>query len=322
MTNHFMRRALAWILVLPALGVLGCSGDSATSNSSVRAVRIPQSDYVVGLGGTRQIDLFAYDDRDNSLPLPTGISWSSSDPLRVTVDASGNARGMTLGGPVTITASMRDMTATTRVTVRPASVSISPALDSVSFGQSVQLTATARDANGAPVEAGATTWSVTPDSVATISPTGLLTAGTGGMFTVTATVYFVTAQVTTGVSSAYDGTWVGTGTNTYGEPQAVRFNVRFGSIGVFVVPDIRTTCGPQTPSQYVAVLGVPVVDGRFTYGPYVGGTYVGGTIIGTFTSPTTLSGNYTGIRLVAVACPDGGMASPIGITSAFTATKQ
>ena len=129
-------------------------------------------------------------------------------------------------------------------------------------------------------------------------------------------IYFVTAQLTTGVSSAYDGTWVGTGTNTYGQPQTVRFNVRFGSIGVFVIPDIRTTCGPQTPSQYAAVLATPIVNDRFTYVPNVSGS-----IAGTFTSPTTLTGSYS-VRLVPVACPDGGMANPINISSAFTATKQ
>ncbi len=316
MTSSSVRRALGCLLIVPALNLLGCSGDGVTNNSAaVQSMTIAQSDYFLGLGGTRQVDLFAYDDRGNWLPVPAGVTWTSSDPTLVTVDSTGTVRGVALGGPVTITATFGGMTASSRATVRPAAVTISPALDSILFGQSVQLTATARDVNGAAVEAGPVTWSISPPNVATISPTGLLTAGTGGTFTVTATIDAVAGQLSTGVSSQFDGTWVGTGTNSYGQPQAVRFNVRFGLMGLFVIPDVRTSCGPTVTTQYTVVLGVPVVADQFRY------SVSSVTIAGAFTSPATVTGTY-GLSLMPVPCMDFGSSGWILVSSAFTATKQ
>ncbi len=325
MVNQFMQRARAWMLLVPTLGALGCAGDNATSNGPVVAtVMIAQADYIVGLRATRQIELFAYDDRNNPIPLPAGIVWNSSDPSRVTVDAAGTARGVILGGPVTITASMASGMASTRVIVRPASVTISPALDSVVFGQSVQLTATARDADGTAVEAGATTWSVAPTSAATISPTGLVTAGTGGAFTVTATIDAVTGRLSTGVTSPFDGSWVGAGLNGYGQPQTIRFNVRFGLIALFLIPDVRTSCGFQVTTQFADTLSVPIVDGSFTYRvlePFGGGA-TAYTIAGTFLSPTTMTGSYVNVHLPPVQCAGGGLGSPSYVTSTYNAAKQ
>jgi hypothetical protein len=318
MKNQCLLRARAWMVLGPALSVFACARDGATvSGPAVANVIIPQSEYFLGLGAARQIELIAYDGRNNPVPLPAGITWQSSDSSRVTVDATGNARGIALGGPVTITASMTGKTVSTRVTVRPATVTLSPALDSVLAGQTVQFTATARDAAGGAIDAGPTTWSVTPATAASITPSGVLTAGTGGVFTVTATIYSVGAELTTGVTSQYDGTWVGNGTNSYGEPQSVRFNIRFGSVGLFLIPDVHTSCGAQVRGQYSAQLGVPIVNDRFTFQ-----VTASASIVGIFTSPTTVTGNYGTIVLQPIPCPGVGTSGNVFLTSAYTATKQ
>ncbi len=321
--NHITRRTRAWLVALPIFLVLACSRDSgAVSGPAVTTVAMARSDYTIGLGATSNIELFAYDENGNSMPLPTGITWTSGDPTLVSVDAGGNVHGVALGGPVAITASIARSTASTRITVRPASVSISPALDSVPRGQSVQLTAAARDASGAEVAAGATTWSVAPASVATISPTGLLTAVATGTFTVTATIYAVNAQLSSGVPSQYDGTWVGTATNSYGRPQAIRFNVRFATVGLFVIPDVPTSCGPQVTVQYSSVLGAAIVNDRFYQlapsTPGASSFY----IVGVFTSPTTVVGSVETITWWSFPCTGGGWSGWTTFASGYNAARQ
>src|SRR6266853_328242 len=81
-------------------------------------------------------------------------------------------------------------TATITVACPPApvaSVSLTPAAASVLTGQTVQLTATPKDANGNPLAGRAVTWSTDNGSVATVSGTGLVTAAGAGSATITAT---------------------------------------------------------------------------------------------------------------------------------------
>ena len=68
------------------------------------------------------------------------------------------------------------------------SISISPAqVDLSSFGETLQLTATVRDQNGQPIAGAPVNWAGSDNSVATVSPAGLVTAVQNGNVTVTAT---------------------------------------------------------------------------------------------------------------------------------------
>src|SRR5688572_13016825 len=69
-----------------------------------------------------------------------------------------------------------------------ATVSITPAVNTVEPGTTVQLTATPRTASGVALSGLATTWSSSNQSAATVNSSGLLTAATGGTTTITATV--------------------------------------------------------------------------------------------------------------------------------------
>jgi uncharacterized protein YjdB len=73
-------------------------------------------------------------------------------------------------------------------TVPVASVTVSPVSASVPQGQTVQLTATPKDASGTPLTGRVVTWSSGNTAVATVSPSGLVTGvGAGGPVTITAT---------------------------------------------------------------------------------------------------------------------------------------
>src|SRR3989449_1081622 len=68
-----------------------------------------------------------------------------------------------------------------------ASVSVAPAAASVQVSGTVQLTATPKDANGAPLSGRTVTWASSNTSVASITGSGLVTGAAAGSATITAT---------------------------------------------------------------------------------------------------------------------------------------
>jgi len=72
-------------------------------------------------------------------------------------------------------------------TAAVASVTVSPPSASVQVGQTAQLTATPKQASGAPLGGRVVTWSTSDSTVARVSTTGLVTGRAAGSATVTAT---------------------------------------------------------------------------------------------------------------------------------------
>src|SRR5207244_1302115 len=107
------------------------------------------------------------------------------------VDGNGLVTGGTAGS-ATITATSEGQSGTSSITVSNvpvpvSSVTVSPASASVSAGQTVQLTATPKDANGNPLAGRVITWASSNTSVATVTGTGLVSGGAAGSATITAT---------------------------------------------------------------------------------------------------------------------------------------
>src|SRR5207302_1914169 len=118
------------------------------------------------------------------------ITWQSSNSAIASVNGSGLVSGVAAGGPVTITATSEGQSGTASITVSGvpvASVTVSPASASVPAGQTVQLSATLRDANGNILTGRSVTWASNNTSVATVTGTGLVTGKVAGSATITAT---------------------------------------------------------------------------------------------------------------------------------------
>src|SRR5207253_166333 len=116
------------------------------------------------------------------------VTWSSSNAAVATVSSSGLVSGVTPGS-VTITATSEGKSGTSTITVTPvpvASVEVTPATASVQAGQTVQLTATPRDAVGNPLSGRTVTWSTSNTAVATVNSSGLVSGVTPGTATITA----------------------------------------------------------------------------------------------------------------------------------------
>src|SRR5207247_2818437 len=115
------------------------------------------------------------------------ITWSSSNASFASVNGSGLVTGAGAGS-ATITATSEGQSGTSSVTVTfvpVASVTVTPPSASVQVGQTVQLTATPRDANGNALPGRTVTWASTNTTVATVNRQGLVTTKVVGSATIT-----------------------------------------------------------------------------------------------------------------------------------------
>src|SRR5438093_313378 len=155
---------------------------------SVASVTVSPGAPTVQVGQTVQLTATPKD--ANGTPL-TGrvVTWSSNNTSVATVDAGGLVTAGAVGS-ATITATSEGKSGTASITVTGvpvASVTVSPAAASVQAGQTQQLTATLKDANGNLLTGRTVTWSSNNTPVATVNGTGLVTAKVAGSATITAT---------------------------------------------------------------------------------------------------------------------------------------
>ena len=156
----------------------------------VATVAVTPPSTTIQVNATVQLSAALTDANGNPL---TGrlVTWSTSDGSVATVDANGLVTGVSVGGPVTITATSEGQTGTVSITVIPipvASVDVTPASVNLGLGATIQLTATPKDANGNALTGRTVTWTTSNGGIATVTSTGLVNAqAAGGPVTITAT---------------------------------------------------------------------------------------------------------------------------------------
>jgi uncharacterized protein YjdB len=168
----------------------GKSGTAALTVSTVpvATVTVTPASASLLVGGTAQLTATM---RDSAGGLLTGrtIVWASSNTAVATVSATGLVTAKAAGSAtITATSEGKSATAAITVTVAPvASVTVSPATASLQTGQTVQLTATPKDASGNPLSGRVVTWASSAPAVATVNGSGLVTGVAAGTATITAT---------------------------------------------------------------------------------------------------------------------------------------
>jgi hypothetical protein len=92
-----------------------------------------------------------------------------------------------------------------------AAVEVSPSPASVLKGQTLQLVAVTKDADGTPVSGRQVTWATSNDGVATVSPSGVATGIATGIATITATSEAIdgTTELTVTAANGIVRTWRG-----------------------------------------------------------------------------------------------------------------
>jgi uncharacterized protein YjdB len=132
------------------------------------------------------------------------VSWSSLNPSVATVSPSGLVTAIA-PGTATIRADIDERTGDAGLTVAAptvATVSVSFAAAPITVGQTTQATALLQDANGNTLSDRAVTWSSSDSTVATVSPSGLVTAVAAGSVTIHASVEGVDGSAGLSVGAA------------------------------------------------------------------------------------------------------------------------
>jgi uncharacterized protein YjdB len=183
----------------------GKSGTSTitVTGAPVASVTVTPSTATVIVGQTTPLQAKTLDDKGAEL---TGrvITWSTSSAATATVSPTGVVTGVA-PGTATITATSEGKTGTSTITVNPvpvASVTVLPTSVSLTTGQTQQVTATPKDAQGNALTGRIVTWTTANANVATVSVAGLITATGVGSTTVTATSEGKTATVAVTVVAA------------------------------------------------------------------------------------------------------------------------
>jgi hypothetical protein len=193
-----------WVILLPAceevLSVVG----------RIASIELSPANPSVNLGDSIQFTAVAKDSAGNTITTsgnaPISISWTSSNLTVASISTTGLARGLEAGTSI-ITASAEGVTRQTTLTVVAVppvvqSVQVTPANPSIAVGDSVQLTATARDGSGNVVPGVAVTWSSSDTTKVRVSSSGRARGIAAGSAVVSATAGGVTGQTTVTVTAA------------------------------------------------------------------------------------------------------------------------
>ncbi|MDE2974882.1 MAG: Ig-like domain-containing protein [Gemmatimonadota bacterium] len=162
----------------------GCGDDPVEPEPTTITVS-PAAATLLSVGETVQLSA-TVQDQNGEIMTDVAVTWTSRDTKVSMVDGNGlvTAAG---NGTVTVEASAGTAAGLASITVdqRPAEVRVSPeAVTLVSFGEAVQLSAEALDANGHMIEDADFTWSSDDESVATVDGTGVVVAIGNGVATI------------------------------------------------------------------------------------------------------------------------------------------
>lgn len=189
MNSALLAATMALSTLLGACG--GDSGGSTTPALVVTTVEVEPGTATLTVGDT--VRLVAKVKDQNGAALGGKVAtWSSSATSVATVATSGTVTGVSVGS-ATITATVDGREGRAILTLQPpplvvTTVEVGPAANTLSLGDTVRLTATIKDQNGAVMTGKTPTWTSGAPAVVTVSTAGLLTAVGPGNATVSAVV--------------------------------------------------------------------------------------------------------------------------------------
>lgn len=177
----------------------GKTGAAAVTVSEVpvATVEVTPSPASVAVGQTGQL-VAVPKSAANAELLGRPVTWTTADAAVATVSQSGVVTGVAVG-EVTITATSEGRSGTSQLTVSAtpvATVTVTPPTASIAEGATVDLTATAKDANGGTLAGRAPTWSSSSAAVASVNASGKVTGVTAGTATIIATIEGKTGSAT------------------------------------------------------------------------------------------------------------------------------
>lgn len=155
---------------------------------TVSTVEVSPASTTIDVGATTQLSAVAK--ASDGTTLARTFTWSSADPARASVSASGLVTAIAPGDNIVITASADGKSGTATVTVRlpPVStVTVSLGATPLQPGQTTHATAVLKDAAGNTLTGRQVVWASSNADVATVNGAGLVTAVSSGQAQITAT---------------------------------------------------------------------------------------------------------------------------------------
>jgi len=202
--------------VAPGQATITATSEAAAGTSTIGVSPKPVSSVIISpgqgsvtVGQTLQLSAQVTDDQGNVL---TGrpISFTSGTPAVATISGTGLVTGVAPGS-TTITATSEGKTGTATVTVTPipvAKVEITPSTPNVTVGETVQLNVSVQGPNNQELTGRTVTWSSGAPSVASVSPTGVVSGLAPGTAIIFANVEGVLGSATVTVKQVPVGSVV------------------------------------------------------------------------------------------------------------------
>jgi uncharacterized protein YjdB len=252
------------------------------------------------------------------------VTWTSSAPGTVSIDATGRATTRAAGQAV-IRATLAGVTGTSTVTVTAATlvgITVSPTTSTVMVGGTVGLRAIGNYSDGSTVDlTTSVVWSAAPATTASVSnaagTAGTVTALAVGIATITATSGTVSGTAMVTVSAAR---LVAIVINPAAASIPVGANVTLTAQGIFSdasVRDLTTQVAWQSSADTVATVANP---------PGVAGQVMG-VSVGVVTITATLDGvsgtasiTVVAATLQSIAVTPANATTTVGLRSSYTAT--
>jgi uncharacterized protein YjdB len=162
----------------------GSGGDITGTGPVVTQVVVSPATSTIIAGQQTSFTAVAKDASGNTVNQT--LTWSSSDATIASV-SSGTALGIKAGN-ATISASNGSVAGSATLTVLApvADIAVTPSPDTVVIGTTAQLTATLKDAAGTALTGRTVSWSSTDGTIASVTPSGVVTGVKLGTTTVTA----------------------------------------------------------------------------------------------------------------------------------------
>ena len=157
------------------------------TNGNVATVAVTPPSASLSVGDLVQFVATPEDRSGNSLSGRV-VTWATSDAAVATVDGAGLVTGAGTGS-ATITAASEGRNGTAAIAVKRvavATVAVTPVTAAVQVGQTVQLSATPKDARGNSLNGRVMTWATSNAAVETVNGSGLVSGVGPGAATVTA----------------------------------------------------------------------------------------------------------------------------------------
>ncbi len=188
------------VTITAALNGINGTAPLTVTAPALQSIGVTPATPSIAAGFTQQFTATGYYSDGSNSVITSSVGWKSSDTAIATIRTTGLARGVSAGGPVTITASMNLINGTAKLTVTApvlTSISVTPANPSVLAGNSQQFTATGNYSNGSTQDlTGSVAWSSSNTSVATISSSGLGAALSNGPTTIAASLNGIRGSTT------------------------------------------------------------------------------------------------------------------------------